>query len=914
LKNDLPFPIIRSKLHPPPVAPDAIRRHRLSTFSPAPGQTSFTLISAPAGYGKSTIASQWLDSSPSPSLWLSLDASDDELRQFLTYVVAAIRSKFRDSCEATTSSLNVPDLPAPEQLARTFCIDCESLDSSFVLVLDDYHYISSEDVHEFLNALLRRPPSGLSLVILTRRDPPLALQSLRVNGKLLEIRSQQLAFTQVETEELIERAFADRFSRAAMQKLHQKTEGWPAGIRLAMLAAPQSATSTDLVDGIPSDTHAVRTYLLQEVLDACSAEERELLLRTAFLDRFCAEICEAVLPDELSRTLPGGAGARFMDRIRETGLFGIALDSYGEWYRYHHLFQSMLQELARGAIGEGAIEDVHVRASRWLRAHGFFEESIRYLLSAGRPEDAAAIIVDHRYEIMNAEQWIRLSKWLNLLPEALISSRPELLLLVARLHRTRGGRNEAQKALDAAEKALVNSVDNDALRRELQGSFESSRCYQLYATSQGAAAVASATRALELLPPEAQTERGFALIILGGGMQMIGDAKGARAALYAAMPRDPESSRTIASRVLLALGFVNWMDGDLTALQPIASRALEIAIPGNVREVQTAAQSFLASIEYHRNELAAVVARLGNATGAESIMNAEFHAQNMIIAALAHQELGHGEQASAIAARLGEAALKYRSAFLIELSDALNAELALRQGHLAQAMKWVREYDGQRLTPMYSFMAPQMVFAKLLVLADTDVTRGEAQPYLDRLVEYLASIHNTHFLAEALAVRALLREATGQSAAAHEDLGRAVELAQPSRYIRLFADYGPRMLKLLSSLTLDEEGVNYVGEILAAGELHDQSAAGSITVNAAAGAGFGVELLSKREQQILGLLARRLSNKEIANALHISEVTVKRHAANIYEKLGVHSRRQAVAKAAGLGMFKAQAGGSRSAP
>lgn len=903
--QDLPIPVIRSKLYAPPVAPDAVCRKRLLAMAPSRVQAKFALISAAAGYGKSTLVSQWLEAAEEPTAWLSLDESDNDLRQFLSYWIAAIRTAIPDACESLAEKLAFAELPATRELADTFCIDFEEIGEKLILALDDYHTIAAADIHEFLGAILQRPPHGLQLVIATRRDPPLALQSMRATGAITEVRVSQLAFTEAESDEFVHNVFRDAVSTGAISKLHDRTEGWPAAMRLAFLAVPQPEAAGEFIDRIPSDVHLVRSYLMQEVLAKCVPAHREMLQRTAFLNRFCAELCEAVLPEELRDSAEGHAysGKEFMARIRDAGLFGIALDSRQQWFRYHHLFQSMLRDEAASNLDRDEVNKVHVRASKWFENHDFLEEAIRHLLLADQAQGAADLIIRHRNEIMNTEQWNRLASWLSLLPNGMVESRPELLLLLARLHRTRGGREEAQEALDRAEKQLDTITIDPELKNELNGSLESSRCYQLYAGSKGADAVVSARRALEMLPPNSEAERGFARIILGGAMQMVGNAQAAREMLYAEMPDEAKLSPTYATRLLVGVGLVSGMDADLAQLRPVARHIIELAEPANLGEVLTIARYFLSTVNYHRNDLAAVVDRFDDNPTSDIVLNAEFYAHNMIIAALAHQLTGRSERASAFGATLHDLALKSRNAFLVGLAQAFSADLALRQGRMAEALAWADAFDPEPLTPMYGFMSPPTVLAKILVLADTEETRQRAITYLERLVSYLESIHNKHFLAEALAIRSLLHDALGETAAARQDLERAIRLAQPGRYIRLFVDLGPRLGSLLSRLDLDEEALQYAGEILAEFRQDYVAVPEKPDATSTILPKLGVEPLSKREQQILALMSERLSNKEIASSLHISPVTVKRHAANIYQKLGVHGRRQAVAKATGLGML-----------
>jgi len=898
-------PILRSKLHPPPVASGVIGRARLARLAPLVATTPVTLISAPAGYGKSTLASQWLTALDGRSCWLSLDASDSDLRQFIAYLIAALQTVVPDCCRGIMGVVAMPDLPDPDMLAATFSNELEVLDASIVVVLDDYHLISGDVVHEFVETLLRHPPTNLHLVIAARRDPPLSLQKLRASGRLTEVRMQQLSFSAEETADLVRSILGDRAGTAAISTLHDRTEGWPAGLRLALLAASTHA-SDDFVARLPSDTHAVRSYLLDEVLAQCSPALRIYLFSTAFLERFCASLAEAVVGVADDRA-SGLTGSEFIRRIRDAGFFCIALDDREKWMRYHHLFQAMLQEAAADELDPTQIIDLHRRAAQWFEAHGLLDEAIQSLSKAGDPGATAALIIRHRNSIMNNEQWYRLETWLRQLPQELVNSRPELLLLRARQLRSAGAREEVDRCVELAEALLATAEIDGATRNHLRGSIESLRCDQHYLMAEGHAAVDAARKALELLPPDGFAERGFAAIVLGAGLQMIGEFSNARATLLRTLS-DPGSvaarNPTLESRILIALAFVYWMHGDLHALESVLEKIVDQADANDLREVLTVVRSFQAAIHYQRDELAAVHEVLGEMLASSAVASAEFQIQCFILAALAHQE--RGDSASAVnsieaAKRLAIAA---RNMLQTAVVDAFAAELALRQGRMAEVRQWVDQFDPELLTPMYAPVAPALVHAKVLVFDEREHGARRAVSTLDELVEYLEHTHNNRFLAEALALRAILRDRHGDAAGAKNDLDSAVRLAQPGRFIRLFVDLGPSIVHLLGRLDLDEEGVRYVGEILAA---FQQRTAGEDSALALPRdvIQVGLNTLSKREQQILQLLAQRLTNKEIAERLHLSPVTVKRHAANIYEKLGVHSRRQAVAKAEGLGLLGA---------
>ena len=912
--QDLPVPIVCSKLYPPPLASDTIRRKRLLSLAPAVAHNPVTLVSAPAGYGKSTLVSHWLQQIDCKSAWLSLDPADSDMTQFLSYLVAALRGACPDSCADTVEMLRSKVLPDTGPAAGVFCNDLEQLEEAIVLVLDDYYQISSSEVDNFVDTVLNRPPRNLHLVIVSRRDPGLSLQAFRARGTLSEVRVKQLAFTEEESRAFVHASLGNAIPDSEISRLHERIEGWPAALRLAILAAPEPNATTSFVDRIPGDMYAVRAYLMQEVLAKQPVEVRECLLRVAFLGRFCAELCDAITPDG-SGVIPG---REFVSFIRQAGLFSISLDAKQDWFRFHHLFQALLQDQAVIDLGDEAIRSIHVRAATWFEGHGLLEEAMRHLLRADRTSEAAAVIVRHRHDIMNSEQWHRLKIWLQLLPPQIVASRPELLLLKARIFRTTGQNAEFIQTLEEAESLLDTAVVDDALNRELHGSLASMRCYQFYMMSDGESAARAARQALEYLPKDGFAERGFAMVILGAALQMTGDANSARSKICAAMAdesADGNANATYVTRLLAALCFVHWMEAELKELNLAAKNAEELCAQAGLYEVLTGALQFKAAVHYHRNELSTVEGDLKELLCRKAINSPEFHAHSLIISSLTHEELGDSDEALRISESLHERAFRTHNTYLIDLSEAFAAELALRQGRVAEALKWADQYDPEPFVPMYAFFAPPLCLAKILVLDDSAGRRKRAQALLDKLEDYLTEIHNTRFLMETLALKAILSGRAGKTTLALKQLGRAVSFAQPGGFIRVFVDIGPKLIPLLNRLELEGEILQYVGRILAAFQpkggpkgIERSDAKTGVVIQDAAGL---PSPLSPREKEVLALLVERLSNKEIGERLFIATPTVKRHAQTIYEKLNVKGRREAVTKAIGLGLFSDEANSSK---
>jgi LuxR family maltose regulon positive regulatory protein len=904
--SDPPVSIIRSKLYPPPIAPDAVRRERLLSVLQSAAQSPLTLVSAPAGYGKSTLVSQWLELCGCRFAWLSLDREDGHLRQFLLYVIAALRNVDPRCCADTARALQAAVLPEARTLAGVFCNDLDEVDEPIVLVLDDYHQVPSSEIDDFLDTVLKHPPRKLHLIITTRRNPSLSLPTLRARGALCEVRLQQLAFSEAETGAFMRAHLRDAVTNDELHRLHERTEGWPAALRLASLAAANPNSAARVLDQLPHDSYAVRKYLMQEVLANQPKAVLEYLLRAAFLDRFCPSLCDAVMPEGST----GISGREFVNHISQANMFSIGLDAREEWFRFHHLFQSMLQDQALTDLGGEAIRDVHRRAAQWFERREFLGEAIRHALSAERASDAADVIIRHRHEIMNHEWWHQLGIWLDLLPAPLVATRPELQLLKARLCRTRGQNTELVQTLDNAESLLETAVMEDGSRDELYGSLASMRCFQYYLETEGERSAQTARRALELLPPDNMAERGFAMILLGAALQMSGDASGARNIIYSAMADESaqgDTNATYRARLLVSLIFIHWMEADLKELKLVASNTARLCMQAELWEILTGSLQFIAAVDYHQNRLSAVEGDLRTVFQNKAIANPEFYAHSLIISALASQGLGNSDEPLKISESLHDLAFRTRNPYLIGLSEALVAELAMRQGRIAEALNWASQYDPEPFVPFYAFFAPPMCLAKVLILHGSADSLKRAQALLPRLQKHLTKTHNKRFLIETLALRALLSDRSGDTGLAIEQLGNALSLAQPGSFIRLFVDIGPEMIPLLNRLELQGEKLDYVGRILAAFQAQDGP-----TETAQTHARSGVttrdvpglpEQLSRREKEVLALLAARLTNKEIGERLYISTATVKRHAHSIYDKLDVKGRREAVTKAFGLGLI-----------
>ena len=447
-------PIIRTKLHRPPVTRDILCREALHARLDEAGQQALTLVCAPAGYGKSTVVSYWLETRGGPGAWLSLDDTDSDVRTFLGYLVAAVQSVFPEACAVTQAQLEAEALAPLPVLAGCLGNDLDDLEEPLVLVLDDYHCIKEPAVHELMNHLLKHPPGPLQLVVISRRDPPLLFGALRAHNTLTEIRMRDLMFTLFETTEFLEQSIGQTVGSNTLARLQEKIEGWPAGLRLAALALRHHADADAFLRGFDGAATAVHDYMIEEVLAQQLPAVVDCLCKSSILNRFCAPLCEVVGADPADKEADHFDGATFIRLLEDSGLFCIDLDERGEWHRYHHLFQELLQRQLKAKFTPDKIAGLHRRAASWFEARGLLEEAIHHALQADGPAEAGRLMVRHRNDILNQEQWHRLTRWLNLLPVEVVDENPELLLLKAWQQKQEGHYAEVFKLLDRIEERI----------------------------------------------------------------------------------------------------------------------------------------------------------------------------------------------------------------------------------------------------------------------------------------------------------------------------------------------------------------------------------------------------------------------------------------------------------------------------
>ena len=854
-----------------------------------------TLVAAPAGFGKSTLVSSWLEQSSRPAAWLSLEADDSDVGLFIHYVIAAIRTLFPEACPTTLESVKSPELPSMTPLVEVFFNELNLIDKPFVLVLDDYQKIDQPEIHQILNRLVQQQPRNLRLVMLSRHDPPLSLHLLRARGELVEVRQADLSFQPEETSTFLLESVAVPLTGEQLALLHTRTEGWPVGLRLVALNLHQRSDIEGFIREMTADARHVQDYLVTEVLSHLEPAVREMLLGTCVLDRFCAPLCDAVVAGEIG-------GEDFLDQLQAADLFIIPLDGDRQWFRYHHLFQSMLRRTLIRRYSADEVAAFYRRATSWFEEHGFHEDALHHALAGDAPEMAAGVIARCRVELMNSEQFHRLRRMVHAIPGDLVLEDPELLLAEAwMLIGFRG----MVPLLDRVE-ALMKSKPDSAQWSVMRGEYEALRSLQHYAMGDGPRAVASARSALAVLPESMVSHRGFAVILLGVALQMTGEIKDALDALTSARnDRLPQQPPMFHARVLAGFCFVHWVQAELGILRRVATEYLAAGKADHLLETVAHGQYFLGIAAYACNDLTEAQEQLEAVVQAPFVVNTHNTTHAAFALALLYMARGEEAEARGVVNAVMQRARDHRITEMVAITEAFQAELDWRSGHLDRALDWAAAYDPEPLLAAYRFYYPQLTLARVLLASGNEVNLRRAGELLDKLDGHFRCIHNPRFQLDTLVLQGLRYDAAGNATASLNALSVAVGLARPGRIIRAFLDQGARVGVLLANLEMsDEDDRQFVHEMVT---LFGAAVAVEQSSPVAARVAKGLKTpLTRREFEILVLLSQRMSNREIAERLFISPATVKRHSVNLYEKLEVHGRREAVTRAVSIGLLAAR--------
>ncbi|MBE9046376.1 helix-turn-helix transcriptional regulator [Pleurocapsales cyanobacterium LEGE 10410] len=914
------LPLLETKLYLPKWSADLVSRPRLvNRIHP---KRKLTLVSAPAGFGKTTLLAEWVATMPTrPVAWVSLDRSDNDPAVYWAYLFAALNKIQPKLGERSLSLLRSPQPPPIESVLMTLLNELTAVKEDCAVILDDYHVIETQAIHDGIGFLLSHLPPQVHLIVASRADPPLSLARMRSHGELTELRVSDLQFTPEEAAAFLSQVMGLEISAGEVAALEQRTEGWIAGLQLAALSLQGREDIPDFVAAFSGDDRYIVDYLLEEVLERQPNSVRRFLLQTAILEHLSGSLCDAVTDQN------GGQG--MLETLERGNLFIIPLDNKRQWYRYHHLFADVLQAHALMEWPE-RLPSLHGQASRWYEQNGLFSDAIRHALAAQDFERAAGLVEQVWPTMRRRQQEPTVLGWIEAIPDAILRNRPVLSVAYA-LVLLNGGQLDAVEArlqdaerwlgeggkITASDKLLASStteriVVDEKQFRALPATIANTRAYWSQSIGDVASTVTYAQQALDLLPADEEYERGATAALLGLAYWSSGKLEAAYRSFAEGLDTFKQmggTQTTVGGTLLLAnMGIAR---GRFRQTIRLCEQALEIATQQSEAVLSGAAELYLtlSELRYEQGDLEAASQLL--LRGEELRQQISLPVSEYLWGVMwARLETAQGNLEAALH-QLCEAERLYYNTPIPNVRPivALKAQTWVKQGRLAEALSWVRE-RGLSVEDELSYLREyeHITLARILICQyKLEVQSPSSErPYLEeriqqsidllaRLLETAEADERIGSTIEILVVQALAYEAQGDFAGAIAPLKRALILAEPEGYVRIFAEAGTPMVRLLREAMTCSITSAYTQRLLTALETWGQKPRLSALPNPSPQP--LIEPLSQRELDVLRLLNTELTGPEIARELVVALSTVRTHTKHIYSKLNVTNRRAAVKRA-----------------
>jgi LuxR family maltose regulon positive regulatory protein len=900
--------LLKTKLYIPPTQAGWVARPRLIERLDQALRLGhkLTLVSAPAGFGKTTLVSGWIHQNRVRAAWVSLDEGDNDATRFWAYVIAALQTVAPTIGQSLSGTLRSPQPPPLETLTTVLINDLVEQGGharhSLILVLDDYHTIAVPEIHGSIDVLLDRLPPGLHLVLTTRQDPPLSLPRLRGRRQLTEIRAADLRFTPEEATQLFNVVMGLDLAAEDVIALSDRTEGWAVSLQMAALSLQQESPlgQRAFVRAFAGNDRLVADYLVDEVLGRQAPHIQRFLLQTSILERLCGPLCDALTGCADSR--------RILRELEGANLFIVPLDHQRHWYRYYHLFADLL----RARLGEQASpEDVtalHRCASEWYAGEGLWEDAVSHALQADDDERAADLVEQSVLPAILRAEFVLVNRWLDAIPEGAVRARP--ILCIARAWCT------LPHSIDRAEQWIQHIEANipDSLGQAARSPVVAHATVLRVAIARTGEAppnriVALCQEALDQIPQSNTELRALVAFWMGHACLNLGDDEAADRAfeMVTRAERDSES-HTIALVTRGLRAWTNLTRGRLHDAAAICRQALQSIVEPAEQDGQRLPMAcyvyiVLGQVYLQWNELkeAAPYLERGIALGELTTIERPILVDGYCALARLRSIENDFEQALALMDKAEQTMRLWQGD--AGYIPALRARIWLRQArvehdphHLDRAVAWTEEHALQQ-DEAYSPELQSVI--QVRIAQHRAYGAPDLEPFLailDERIRLAEASGRIGWQIEVLALKALALQAQGQIEAAIEPLERALTLARPERFVRSFVDHGAPIGELLRQAARRDTASEYARELLAVLAAEEKGERSAQKAPSPAGLGGLVESLSPREMEVLALIASGASNPEIARDLYISVNTVKRHVTNICGKLGATSRTQAVAR------------------
>ena len=778
-----PFTPLRTKLYIPPLQSTWISRMRLLKRMDEGFERKLTLISAPAGFEKTTLLVEWIRQKKIPVAWFSVDKKDNDPVHFLIYVIAGLQTLEPDIGKAALTLSQSPQPPPLESILINLINDISCIPTNATLVFDDYHAVDATPIHDLIAFLLDHLPEHMHLVMATRSDPPLLLARLRSQNQLTELRAADLSFTTNETADLFKKGMNLQLSTNDIQLLETRTEGWIAGLQLAALSLHGRKDPSNFLKTFKGDHRYIADYLTEEVLNRQPEQLRNFLLQTSILERLSASLCDAVTGQDNSRQV--------LNKLENANMFVIPLDEERCWYRYHHLFADLLEQRLRLKQGD-LVAELHRRASQWFAKNGFKNEAVDHALIAQDYPQAAQLIEEIAEIEWDRARESRLLQWFKKLPDEEIDANPKLCIFYARELFKSGYLDDAEKRLHAAEHMLESTSISDVNKEGLLGRIAVIRAYMSTRTGDLSRTIHFSSQALKLLPRRDLNWRSVAATTLGMGYGSDKLVESLQA--FSEAMKISKAAGNIYYHIFAGscLGSIIFKRGKLKEAKDISRQLLSLAIENGIEQTGIVGSLYanLGMIFCEWNDLDEGIRLLNKGIelselGRDPVILAS--CQVGLLRALMYRMdfAGAFQLMENINERTGHFTLP---AWITNTISALNVFFWLGSGKLNAALQWAQErglsiddnLDGSH----------ELEYIALAHILITQNKLDEADRLLQRLIENAKAGDRVYMMIEMRLMRALIFKAKKDTAAALAELKLALSLAEPGGLLMIFVSKG----------------------------------------------------------------------------------------------------------------------------
>jgi LuxR family maltose regulon positive regulatory protein len=897
--------MLLTKLHRPPVSKEHVCRDHLIDLLNKNLYKPLTLVSAGAGYGKSMLISSWLEKSNIPFAWFSLDNEDNDLRFFINGLSTSVRKKFPKALVDLNNYLESASLPALTILSESLINGLDQIDKEFVLVIDDYHLIQNMQINELINKLLQFPPQLMHLVIISRSDPFLNLSSLRAHSRINEIRMAELCFNESEIKQLLKNVFQTESSIEISHKLMQQTEGWITGLRLLLLMVKKGEDLNESLEKIHALNPTTTNFLLEEVISNQPESIRNCILKMSILTEFCAELIDELCPPQTENREAEMMGKDVIQILLDANLFTISLDYERKWFRFHHLFQDLLQNQLKKQYSIEEIDSYYITASEWFDKNGFKERAVKKAIKGHKIDLAVDLVSSYRHELLDTGKIYRLNSLIDLLPESIIEETPALLMAKSFIMEYRGLIPECMEFYKKA-KAVLSALSLESQETNtIQGEVETIEGELKFLFGDTKSAFECGKKAVNLLPASANYARSYALGTMVLCFQMDNDIESIK---NPATEFPPKSNLSI-TRMQLWYAIAYAMDGKPMMMKKPSLNLIRLGEKHMHLESIMFGKYFISAAHYLSNEDEKARPYLEAVVKEPHLVRPFYLIQCSFLLSVIYIEKNAREKADQLMDFIMRHFEENNDIQSNALVKAIQVELALKNKDLEKALLLNEQVDSYDLMPHLWFVyVPQLTPIKLKLAINTAESVTEGLQMLTEMEEPLRQTNKKAILIDVLILQAVALKKQKKEKDALEKITEALSLSCLGNCIRTYIDYGIELKDLLVELSEINENREHIRMILKAIDeqenkqrkrtpIQQEKVVVPLIDNAVS------DTLSFRELEVLELVGQGLRNKEISELLFVQPGTIKQHMKNIFSKLEVHNRVKAVNRAEELNLI-----------